>query len=73
MITDEQLENWFSYHAPDVEAGDVNAYHRIRVAGKALAVVIRDETPASADQTDAIRKVREAVMTANAARACGGK
>lgn len=30
-------------------------------------------TPPSADQTAAIRKVREAVFTANSARACKGK
>jgi hypothetical protein len=30
-------------------------------------------TPPSADQTAAIRKVREAVFTANAAIACGGR
>jgi hypothetical protein len=29
--------------------------------------------PPSADRTAALRKVREAVMTANAAIACGGK
>ena len=69
----EKLENWFTYHAPSVEAGDIDAYRFIRDAGKEFAKVIVANTPASADQTAAIRKVREAVMTANAARACGGK
>jgi hypothetical protein len=32
-----------------------------------------NNTPASADQSDAIRSVRNAVMTANAAIACEGK
>lgn len=69
-ITREQLENWFTYHAP--QQGDPEAYGKIRKAGAQLAQAIVDNTPASADQTAAIRKVREAVMTANAARACGG-
>ena len=70
---EEKLCNWFAYHAPDPAKGDVEAYQRIREAGKAFAAVIVENTPPSADQTAAIRKVREAVMTANAARACGGK
>jgi hypothetical protein len=71
MISREQLENWFMYHGPTAE--DVDAYLQIRIAGRTLAQVIIDNTPASADQTAAIRLVREACMTANAARACGGK
>lgn len=35
--------------------------------GKTLALAILGCAPVGADQTDAIRKVREAVMTANAA------
>ena len=70
-ITKEQLENWFTYHAPDAE--DQKAYLAIREAGKALAAAIVENTPSSADQTAAVRKVREAVMTANQARACKGQ
>ncbi|MGQ0816371.1 MAG: hypothetical protein ACT4O1_18230 [Gemmatimonadota bacterium] len=36
------------------------------------ADIILDCTPIGADQAAAVRKVREAVMTANAAIACGG-
>lgn len=68
----EQIENWFAHHPPkDMTA--INAYHAIREAGKALAYAIMEHAPAGADQTAAIRKVREAVMTANAAIACEGK
>ena len=67
-ITDGQLDNWFTYHKPDGD--DPRRYEEIRNAGKALAAVIVANTPPSADQTAAIRKVREAVMTANAAVAC---
>ena len=70
-ITDETLANWFTYHAPG--PGDPDRYIEIREAGKSLAQAIVRNTPASADQTAAVRKVREAVMTANAAIACGGK
>ena len=71
-MTEEQLDNWFTYHAP---TGDdqINGYKLIRNAGRELAGVIARWTPESADQSAAIRKVREAVMTANAAIACGGK
>ena len=70
-IDKEQLDNWFTYHAP--EDGDPERYGAIRVAGKLLAKAIVDNSPPSADQSAAIRKVREAVMTANAAIACKGK
>ena len=69
MITEDELRNWFTYHAP--AADDVAAYGEIREAALALARSIVRLTPVSADQTAAIRKLREAVMTANAARACG--
>ncbi len=67
-ISDVELDNWFTYHAPnDQQKVD---YLAIRSAGLALARQIRSACPASADATAAIRKVREAVMTANAAIAC---
>jgi hypothetical protein len=70
-ITQEQLDNWFVYHSPE---GDQNVrYDTIRVAAKSLAALIVKFTPESADQTASIRKLRECVMTANAAIACGGK
>ena len=63
MITDEQIQNWFTYHAP-------NGLEQI--AAHEFALTILANTPSSADQTTAIRKIREAVMMANAAIACGG-
>jgi len=68
MITANQIDNWFTHHAPNPE--QIERYHRLREAAKAFAFVILHSTPASADQTAAICKVREAVMTANAAIAC---
>ncbi len=70
MITEDDIENWFTYHSPSPE--QLPKYSKIREVGKNLAQVILDSTPPSADQTAAIRKVREAVMTANAAIACNG-
>ncbi len=69
MITPKDLDNWFSYHAPNV--GQVERYLAIRNAGRAFAEIIVRATPVSADQTVAVRKIREAVMVANAAIACG--
>lgn len=66
-----QLDNWFTYHPP--KDGDPARYAAIRAAGLGLAQAIVANTPPSADQSAAIRKAREAVMTANAALACGGR
>jgi len=64
-MTQQELNNIFTYHSPQ---GDQPArYEKIREAGKHLAQAILDCTPSCADQTAAIRKVREAVMTSNAA------
>jgi hypothetical protein len=71
MIGDLELDNWFSYHAP-VE-GQPEKYETIRAAAKVFAKVVLDNTPQSADQTAAIRKIRESVFAANAAIACGGQ
>lgn len=71
MIDDAQLVHWFTYHAP---AGDDRVkYEEIRRAGLTFARAIIQNTPPGADQSDCVRKIRETVMTANAAVACGGK
>lgn len=66
----DALENLFTYHAPTEH--QVEAYNAIRLQGLALARTIERTCPPSPDRTDAIRKVREAVMTANASIATGG-
>jgi hypothetical protein len=71
MIDDATLQNWFTYHAPS--ADDLPHFAAIRDKALEFAKVIVENSPSSADQTVAIRKVREAVMIANAAIACGGK
>lgn len=68
---DLDLDHIFMYHAP---VGDDQArYIRLREAAKKFAQVIVDETPPSADQSAAIRHVRDAVMTSNAAIALKGR
>jgi len=63
-----EIDNYFTYHQPkDDQAA---RYQAIREAAKQLGYAIIDHTPQCADQTAAIRKIREAVMTANAAIAC---
>ena len=69
-ISDTDLDNWFTYHAPTPD--QAVAYEKLRDAAKFFAKAIRDLTPSSPDQTVAIRKVREAVMVANASIACNG-
>ena len=68
-MTKADLDNIFRYHPP--KGDQVERYNILREAGKAFAQVIIETTPAGADQSTAIRKVREAVMTANAAIAIG--
>jgi hypothetical protein len=70
MITQAHLDTWFTYHPPT--SNKQYQYVVIRDAAKSLAEIIVANTPASPDQTAAIRKIREAVMTANAAIACDG-
>lgn len=67
-ITQKDLNNWFTYHPP--LGTDIPKFTRIREEAKAFAEVILENTPPCADQSAAIRKIREAVMTANAAIAC---
>lgn len=69
-ITDEQIEHWFKYHP---SADKQEAFDAINAASVALCKVIRDHAPACADTSAAIRHVRDARMSANAAIACGGR
>lgn len=70
-FTDQQLDNWFSYHAP--EGTDATKYAEIRAAGGAFARALVERCPPSADLSSAVRKIREAVFAANASIACKGQ
>lgn len=63
-----EVNEWFKYHAP--KEGQSDRYVALREKGKELALLILAETPRCADQSAAIRKLRECIMTANAAIAC---
>ena len=66
-----EIDNWFMYHSPKPD--QVAQYEAIRRTARIMARVIWDTCPSCADRSAAIRKLRECVMTANAAIACGGK
>ena len=70
-ISQEQIDNWFTYHSTTPD--QLPKYLAIREAGKVFAEAIVANAPDCADTTTAIRKIRESVMTANQAIACGGK
>jgi len=64
MPLEFDFENLFSYHAP--KGNQAQRYETLRSQAKLFATTIQQCCPDSADRTDAIRKVREAVMMANA-------
>lgn len=61
----EDLAWTFTYHKPD--AAQQENLIKIRAAGRHFAAVMLGCTPKCADQSASLRKIREAVMTANAA------
>jgi hypothetical protein len=63
-VTIEKLKEIFSYHNEEWKNKHYNA---IRTSAHHLAEVIISNTPDCADRAEALRKLREAVMTANAA------
>lgn len=67
----DQLENLFTYHRPC--SWQQEHYKAVRTSALSLARTIELCCPPGPDRTEAVRKVREAVMTANAAIATGGQ
>lgn len=62
---DALVESIVTYHAPD--AAGIAAITAIRMSAKVMILAILHNCPRNPDRTAAIRKVREAMMTANAA------
>lgn len=62
--TSALIENWFTYHAPNEE--QQKRYVELRASAKLMAYAIVNNTKPSADQSAALRLLRECVMTANA-------
>lgn len=69
MIPDKSLDEWFTHHAP--KGDQAGRYGEIRNAGRAFADLVNALCPDGPDKTTAVRTIREAVMWANAAIACG--
>jgi len=65
------LEHIFTYHAPTPEK--LEQYQKIRDAAKDFALVILENAPPGADVSTCMRRIREVVMTANAAIALDGR
>jgi hypothetical protein len=59
------VERWFTHHVPSREG--IEDLIEIRAAAKQFALLIHEKTPACADQSAAIRSLREAVLWAIAA------
>jgi hypothetical protein len=69
-VNKSTLHELFRYHSPTGEQQE--QYQELRKAAYEFANVILTLTPVCQDQQVALRKVREAVMTANAAIATKG-
>jgi hypothetical protein len=70
MSSAEILHELFSYHPPTPNT--LPKFAAINQAAKNFAEIILQNCPPSADRSDAIRRIREARMTANAAIALNG-
>ncbi|QZE10525.1 hypothetical protein SEA_SCOOBYDOOBYDOO_210 [Mycobacterium phage ScoobyDoobyDoo] len=68
--SNEYIEHVFSYHPP--KDGQAQVYETIRVHAREFFKVINRLVPDGADKADALRKLREVVMTANAGIALDG-
>lgn len=67
-ITHADLDNWFTYHSPKGDQPD--RYEGIRNRARDLAAYFVTASRPSADQTAALRKLRETVMAMNSTIAC---
>lgn len=65
------ISDLFEYHAPTPQ--QVESMKRVREAAKALALVIDEFCPPSADRTDAMRQLQNCNMTANRSIVLNGK
>ena len=64
----DQTKHWLTYHGPNGDT--IPKYTKVRDAGLVFARVIEELCPNVEDRAVAIRKIREAVMFANASIAC---
>jgi hypothetical protein len=71
MLNEKEIEDLFTYHAPTEESRE--KYIVLRREAKNFARILNETVPDCADKSAAIRKLRECVMTANAAIALNQK
>lgn len=69
-MTDEELDNRFSYHPPKAETV-IEDYQHIRACAKGLAAVFDELCPEGREKALALTKIEEAMFWANAAIARG--
>jgi hypothetical protein len=69
--TDEYLDHVFSYHPPATKQTEAT-YETIRAHAREFFKVLNKLVPDGADKADALRSLRNCVMTANAAVALDG-
>ncbi len=67
-IPQSQIDNWFTYHAPN--PNQQKAYTDLRDKAKEMAEMFNAYAPDSADKTAAMRDLRNAVMAMNLSIAC---
>ena len=65
----KQIGNMFTYHPPHGDQPE--RYEKLRLLGKQLAYSICRNAPATIERDEAIKKLSEAIMWANAAIARG--
>lgn len=70
-MTHAEIRDLFMYHAPTPEMTE--KFLRVRDAIETAAFAIDENCPPGADRTAAMRKLKEAHMTANAAIVLEGK
>ena len=63
------LNNWFTYHAP--QEGQPEIYQHLRNLAHSLAYEIIKYCPGGIERDNALSRLREAIMWANAGIACG--
>jgi len=62
------VDRWFTYHAPTEDS--LPKLRQLREKAREFGHLILDLTPPGADQSAALRQLRETVATANAAIVC---
>lgn len=64
-------DRWLVHQPPRNEA-EADAYDAVRESAKNFAKTVLACTPDNQDRSEALRKIREALLSANASISCGG-